>query len=410
MRTAALSNAISTKPADSVKAAMRAAVYSGNSRIAVESIPVPSVGPGEILIEVHACGICHTDLKKIEHNLLPGPRVYGHETAGMVAAVGENVDQFRTGDRVLVFHHIPCRKCFYCRKKLYAQCPLYKKVGVTAGFEPAGGGFSQYVRVMDWIVRDGVEKVPDHVSFEQASFVEPVNTCVKAVAQIDPQPDDVVCVLGQGPIGLIFTMLLKRIGCRILATDTFASRRKLALSFGASAAFDARTEPEAFEQCVRDVTDGRGADIVILAASAPGIVEQAVRCSRSGSKILLFAQTSHKERIEVSGADICMGERLLCGAYSASVDLQHESARLVFSGELPVERLISHRFGLEDIQAGIELALHPDEQSLKIVVEPQRDSDGAFGAPRNLTAMEAPGSSADLVRSGSGASHRGGHK
>ena len=419
MRTAAFSNDTSTAPAEQGATAMRAAVYSGNSRIAVESIPVPAAGPGEILIEVHACGICHTDLKKIEYNLLPGPRVYGHETAGIVAAVGDEVDQFATGDRVLVFHHIPCRKCFYCRKKLYAQCPVYKKVGVTAGFEPAGGGFSQYVRVMDWIVRDGVEKIPDNVSFERASFVEPVNTCVKAVVQIDPQADDVVCVLGQGPIGLIFTMLLNRIGCKILATDTFASRRKLAVEFGASACFDPRNESDAFEQRVRAVTDGRGADIVILAASAPGIVEQAVRCSRPGSKILLFAQTSHKERIEVSGADICMGERLLCGAYSASVDLQSESARLVFSGELPVERLISHRFGLEDIQAGIELALHPDEKSLKIVVEPQRDrperpgkKQGVLAAPGNLTEMKAPDSnSADKpVRAGGGASHRGGHK
>ncbi len=419
MRTATLTNGTETAQGVTAAAAMRAAVYSGSSKVAVESIPVPVAGPGEIVIEVHACGICHTDLKKIEYNLLPGPRVYGHETAGVVSAIGEGVGQFQPGDRVLVFHHIPCRKCFYCRKKLYAQCPVYKKVGVTAGFEPAGGGFSQFVRVMDWIVRDGVEKIPDGVSFERASFVEPVNTCVKAVVQLDPQPDDVVCVLGQGPIGLIFTMLLQRIGCQVLVTDTFSSRRTLALQFGAFASFDARHEGEAFEQRVRDVTDGRGADIVILAASAPGIVEQAVRCSRPGSKILLFAQTSHKERIEVSGADICMGERLLCGAYSASVDLQAESARLVFSGELPVEKLISHRFGLEDIEAGIELALHPDEQSLKIVVEPQRNGStrpgtrkGAVAAPRNLTEMDVRQDSVavDGVGEGRGASHKGGHK
>src|SRR5436309_3872602 len=173
---------------------MCAAVYRGESVVNVEEIPTPAIGRGEILIRVEACGICHTDLKKIEHNLLAPPRVYGHETAGVVAAVGEAVDQFRPGDRVLVFHHIPCRKCFYCRKKLYAQCPVYKKVGVTAGFEPAGGGFSQYVRVMDWIVRDGVEKIPDGVPFETAAFVEPVNTCLKAVEQCDPRRGDVVLV------------------------------------------------------------------------------------------------------------------------------------------------------------------------------------------------------------------------
>jgi len=112
---------------------MRAAVYTGESTIRVQSIPVPEIGPGEILIQVRSCGICHTDLKKIEYNLLPPPRIFGHETAGEIAAVGEDVRAFQVGDRVLVFHHIPCMQCFYCRHKLYAQCPVYKKVGVTAG-------------------------------------------------------------------------------------------------------------------------------------------------------------------------------------------------------------------------------------------------------------------------------------
>ena len=194
----------------------------------------PEIGDGEILIRVEACGVCHTDLKKIEYNLLAPPRIYGHETAGVVAHVGRNVTKFKPGDRVIVFHHIPCGNCFYCARKLYAQCPVYKKVGVTAGFEPAGGGFSQYVRVMDWIVERGVEKIPDGVPFEVAAFVEPVNTCLKAVEQCDPQPDDVVLVQGQGPIGLLFTMLLKLRGCTILATDTIPRRLELAKQCGAT--------------------------------------------------------------------------------------------------------------------------------------------------------------------------------
>jgi len=350
---------------------MQAAVYKGSGVVEVEAVPVPEIGPGEILIRVEACGICHTDLKKIEYDLLSPPRIYGHETAGVVAAVGENVTRYQPGDRVVVFHHIPCGKCFYCGKKLYAQCPVYKRVGVTAGYEPAGGGFSQYVRAMDWIVEQGVEKIPEGVSFERACFVEPVNTCLKGIKQIDPQSGDVLVILGQGPIGLIFTMMAARTGARIVATDTMAARRALALRFGAEAAFDPR-DPE-LEEAVRAMTEGRGADLAIIAASARGIVEQAVASSRPGARILLFAQTSHQERIEVSGADVCMGERTLCGSYSASVDLQRESAELVFSGALPVEHLISHRFPLSRIHDGIELALHPEEQSLKIVVQPQRD-------------------------------------
>ncbi len=351
-------------------ATMQAAVYTGESTIAVQSVPTPQVGPGELLIRVESCGICHTDLKKIEHNLLTPPRIYGHETAGVVAAVGPGVREFSEGDRVIVFHHIPCLKCFYCRHKLYAQCPVYKKVGVTAGFEPAGGGFSQYVRAMDWIVRQGVEKIPDGVSFDRACFVEPVNTCLKGVVQLDPQADDVVVILGQGPIGLLFTMLVKRSGATMVATDSMPYRREQALRFGAAAAFDP-SDPNLLER-ILEMTGGRGADLVIVAASAQGIVHQAVRYSRPGSRILLFAQTSHKERIEVSGADICVGERVIFGSYSASVDLQTVSADLVFSGDLPVEEIVSHRFPLGEIRAGIDLALHPEPKSLKIIVQPQR--------------------------------------
>ena len=349
---------------------MHAAVYRGKSVVSVEEIPTPAIGPGEVLIRVEACGICHTDLKKIEYNLLAPPRVYGHETAGVVAAVGAGVSKYRPGDRVVAFHHIPCLECFYCRRKIYAQCPVYKKVGITAGFEPAGGGFAQYVRVMDWIVERGVERIPEGVSFERATLVEPLNTCLKAVVQCDPQPEDFVAILGQGPIGLMFTMLVKRRGARIAATDAIAERLQMAARCGAEFTWDPRTVDVAAE--VKRLTGGRGADLVIVAVSARGIVDQAMACSRPGSRILLFAQTSATERIETSGADICVGERSLLGCYSASVDLQAESANLVFGGEIPVEDLISHRLPLVKIRSGIDLALHPGPKSLKIIVQPQR--------------------------------------
>lgn len=356
----------------SVPLTMHAAVYKGQSVVAVEQVPIPEIGPGEILVRVEACGICHTDLKKIEYNLLAPPRIYGHETAGVVVRTGRDVRCFVPGDRVVVFHHIPCRKCFYCERKLYAQCGIYKKVGVTAGFEPAGGGFSQYVRAMDWIVDGGVEKIPDGVSFERASFVEPVNTCLKAVVQCAPQAGELAVVIGQGPIGLLFTMLLKRTGATIVTTDTIPARRDLSRHCGALEAWDPREVDVAAE--VRRLTEQRGADLVIVAASVPGIVEQAIRFSRPGARILLFAQTSETERVDVSGAAICVGERTLFGCYSASVDLQKESADLVFSGALPVEELISHRLPLVKIRSGFDLALHPGPESLKIILQPQRCS------------------------------------
>ncbi|HUB77856.1 MAG TPA: alcohol dehydrogenase catalytic domain-containing protein [Bryobacteraceae bacterium] len=349
---------------------MHAAVYRGQGTVGVEEIPTPRIGPGEILIRVEACGICHTDLKKIEHNLLAPPRIYGHETAGVVAAAGAGVTAYRPGDRVVAFHHIPCLDCFYCHRKLYAQCPVYKKVGITAGFEPAGGGFAQYVRVMDWIAARGVERIPDGVPFERATLVEPVNTCLKAVVQCDPQPEEFVAVLGQGPIGLMFTMLVHRTGARVAATDTIPERLAVSARCGADFTWNPREVAVADE--IKKLTSGRGADLVIVAASVPGIVDQAMACSRPGARVLLFAQTSAAERIEASGADICVGERILFGCYSASVELQKESATLVFGGEMPVEELITHRLPLGKIGSGIDLALHPGPKSLKIIVQPQR--------------------------------------
>jgi L-iditol 2-dehydrogenase len=349
---------------------MQAAVYRGQGAIAVEEVPVPEIGRGEILIRVEACGICNTDLKKIAYDLLTPPRIYGHETAGVVAAVGAGVTKFQVGDRVAAFHHIPCLECFYCKRKLYAQCPVYKRVGITAGFEPAGGGFSQYVRVMDWIVERGVEKIPDGCSFERATLVEPLNTCLKAVVQCALEPDEYVLVMGQGPIGLLFTMLANRTGARIGVTDTIPERLELAARCGAQAAWNPLTAD--VPAAAKALTEGRGADVVIVAASVPGILDQAMACSRPGARVLLFAQTSATERIETSGADVCVSERTIFGCYSASVDLQAESAKLVFGGELPVEELISHRLPLGKISLGVNLALHPGPKSLKILVQPQR--------------------------------------
>src|SRR5690348_5525905 len=180
---------------------MWAGVYRGQGRVVPEEVPIPELSPGEVLVRVGACGICGTDIKKIKQGFLPPPQNFGHEIAGTVAAVGPRVRQWRPGDRVLSFHHIPCGKCFYCRQKLFSQCPTYKKVGVTSGFHPSGGGFAQYVRVMDWIAQRGMMAIPEDVSFEEAAFVEPVNTCLKAIHKARVRKQETVLVIGQGPIG-----------------------------------------------------------------------------------------------------------------------------------------------------------------------------------------------------------------
>src|SRR5258708_25263465 len=167
-----------------VPKSMTAAVYYGREDVRLETVPVPKIGHGDLLVKVHTCGICGTDLKKIATGSHSAPRIFGHETSGIVAAVGAKVNQFSPGNRVMVFHHIPCGDCFYCLHKTFAQCETYKKVGCTAGFEPSGGGFAEYVRVMDWIVEQGTERIPERISYEQACFLEPVNTCIKGIQRL----------------------------------------------------------------------------------------------------------------------------------------------------------------------------------------------------------------------------------
>jgi L-iditol 2-dehydrogenase len=346
---------------------MLAAVYRGKNDVRMETVPVPAINHGELLVRVHTSGICGTDLKKIATGSHSAPRIFGHETAGVVAAVGKDVKQFQAGDRVMVFHHIPCRRCYYCRHKTFAQCETYKKVGCSAGFEPSGGGFAEYVRVMDWIVEQGTIRIPDDVSFEQACFVEPVNTCMKGVTSLRLEPDETVLVIGQGPIGLILSVLAKRTGARVITSDLYSQRLTISESFGLGPTIDASRAD--VTQSVRELTDGRGADAVILAVGGNGLIRPAMEATRPGGRVLLFAQTVRGE-VVVDPAAICVDEKTLLGSYSASVELQEESVRFVMSREMDLVRLISHRFPLTRALEALELAAHPQPDSMKIVIQP----------------------------------------
>jgi len=350
-----------------IPATMLAAVYRGQNEVRMETVPVPEIGAGELLVRVHTCGICGTDLKKIATGSHSAPRIFGHETSGVVAAVGKDVKTFQPGDRVMVFHHIPCRQCYYCRRRTFAQCETYKRVGCTAGFEPSGGGFAEYVRVMDWIVREGTVRIPERVSFEQACFVEPVNTCLKGIYALRLEPDETVLVIGQGPIGLILSVLAKRTGARVITSDLYSQRLTISESFGLGLTIDASSTDVL--QKVRELTDGRGADAVILAVGGNGLIRPAMDATRPGGRVLLFAQTVHGE-VVVDPAAICVDEKTLLGSYSASVELQEESVRFVVGREMDLQRLISHRFPLSGGVEALELAAHPHPDSMKVVIQP----------------------------------------
>jgi len=347
---------------------MQAAVYRGVNDVRMETVPVPQIGAGELLIRVHTCGICGTDLKKISSGSHSAPRIFGHETAGVIAATGAGVSKFKIGDRVMVFHHIPCRECYYCRNKVFSQCPVYKKVGVTAGYEPSGGGFSEYVRVMDWIVANhGVIRIPDDVSYEQASYIEPVNTVMKGIETLRLQPGESVLVIGQGPIGIMMGVLAQKAGARVITSDLFNQRLTIGRQFGLTNTIDA-SSAETVER-TRGFTEGRGADAVILAVAGNSLIRPAMDAARPGGRILLFAQTQRSEAT-IDSAAVCVDEKALLGSYSASVDLQEESARFVFSRQMDLESLYSHRFPLSHAVEALNLAAHPKPETMKIAIQP----------------------------------------
>ena len=357
-----------------IPATMQAAVYRGVNDVRVETVPVPEIGVGEILVRVHTCGICGTDLKKISTGSHSAPRIFGHETSGVIATVGKNVRNFQPGDRVMVFHHLPCGQCFYCQHKTFAQCETYKKVGCTAGFEPAGGGFAEYVRVLDWIVEKGTVSIPDGISYEQACFVEPVNTCLKGIETLRLNSGEIVLVIGQGPIGIILGRLAKRAGATVVTTDLHPQRLTISKTFGLGTVIDAsRADPV---KTVRELTDGRGADAAILAVGGNGLIRSAMDAVRPGGRVLLFAQTARGEAT-IDPAAVCVDEKTLLGSYSASVELQEQSVGFVMDREMDLDRLISHRFSLADSVEALHLAAHPQPDSMKVVIQPGSSWEGS---------------------------------
>lgn len=345
---------------------MKAAVYHGKNDLRLEDVAVPEPGAGEMLVRVDACGICPTDLKKIQKGYLAGPRVFGHEIAGTVAALGPGTSRWREGQRVVVHHHVPCGACFYCARKAYAQCAHYKRNGTTAGFEPSGGGYSEYVRVMDWIVERGVVAIPDGVLAEEAAFVEPVNTCLKAVEKAAVAPGETVLVVGQGPIGLLLMQLSRAAGAAVLVSDPLPERRALSRALGADEVLDAAQD---VREAARRATGGRGVDCALVAAGVPAALRLALEATRPAGRVLSFAATSPGETAEVDLGLLTTAEQDILTAYSSSIDIQEKAAELVFSRRVRVRELVSHRFPIARAEEAFALALSPAPGTLKVVLQ-----------------------------------------
>jgi L-iditol 2-dehydrogenase len=345
---------------------MRAGVYREKGVVRVEEVAVPEVGDGEVLIKVAACGVCGTDIKKIFQGYVEPPQILGHELAGTVVAIGRGVGKWKLGDRVMSFHHIPCEECFYCKNRQFSQCKQYKSTGLTGGFTPNGGGFGEYVKAMAWVAERGVVALPDNVSFEEATFIEPINTIVKAVQKARVAAGESVLIVGCGPIGLQLLMVAKTVGARIYTSDPIAPRRAKSLELGAVESFDP-ISGKLLEE-LRARTGGRGADAVLVAVAHPAVVVEALAAARPGGRVLLFAANDPVTKIEFPAAAVGIDEKEILGSYSAAVDIQESAAALVLEKKLPVMKIVTHRFPLARIQEGLELAARPTEESLKVLI------------------------------------------
>ena len=353
----------------SIPERMLAVIYHGQNDMRLETVAVPGIGAGELLVRIHTCGICGTDLKKISTGSHSAPRVFGHEMSGVVVARGAGVRKFAEGDRVMVFHHIPCGHCYYCERKVFSQCPVYKRVGTTAGFgEPSGGGFAEYIRVMDWIVDRGVIAIPDAVSFAQASHIEPVNTVWKGIQTLAVEKGETILVIGQGPIGLMLGVLAQRAGANVITSDLFPQRLTIGERYGLNGGRWTRPSGDVV-QAIRERTGGRGADAVILAVGGSSLIRTAIDAARFGGRILLFAQTVRGE-VSIDPASVCVDEKTLLGSYSASVELNEEVAGVCLQRRDGSGGLYSHRFPLAQSLEALKLAAHPQPDTMKIAIQP----------------------------------------
>ena len=353
---------------------MKAQVFRGVNQLCYEEVPTPSIEPDEVLVQVQVVGLCQSDIKKIRYPLYEPPRIFGHETAGTIAAVGEAVKDWQVGQRVVVMHHIPCMHCGYCLNDNFSMCEVYKNITTTAGFAPSGGGFADYVKVPGHIVQHGgLIPIPDDISFEQASFVEPTNCCLKAVEKAQIKPGQTVLITGAGPIGLMFIMLVKYFGGRAITTDLLPSRIEKALSVGAEAAFDAR-DPELASK-VQALTGGMGVDTALLAVPSEKAFFQALDCTRKGGKILFFAEFPDEVEIPINPNILYRREIDLMGSYSSSYRVQALATDIVFNRRIDVDALISDRYPLQQLADAVERAIAPTPETYKILIYPSNSKE-----------------------------------
>ncbi len=344
---------------------MRVAMYYNNRDVRLEEMPLPRIGPGELLVKVIASGICGSDVMEW-YRIQKAPLVLGHEIAGEIVAVGDGLKGYQTGDRVFVSHHIPCNTCHYCLRGYHTACETLH----TTNYDP--GGFAEYIRVPALNADRGVFILPDEVSFEQGAFVEPLACVLRGQRLAALRPGQCVLVLGSGISGLLHILLARALGAgRIIATDVREYRIGKALEFGADVALHAGND---IPRRVREI-NGRLADLVIVCTGALPVFVQALQSVDRGGTVLCFAPTEPDIQLPVPINDFWRNEIKLMPSYGNAPLDALEAIELIRARRVPVERMITHRLGLEETGLGFQLVASAGE-SLKVIIEPHRPPRG----------------------------------
>ncbi len=336
---------------------MRAAVLQGGGRVAPGEWPRPAVGAGDLLLRVRGCGLCGSDIAKIVAPDTRGPVVLGHEVVGDVVEAGDGVAGFVVGDRVVAAHHVPCGECHYCRRGSESMCRSFK----ASNLDP--GGFAEYVRVPPANVRHATFRIPDHLTDEEASFVEPLACCLRAVDRARVEPGDTVVVVGLGSIGCLFVQLLVRAGAAVVGADPLFARAVLARALGARVTGDAETAAGA----ARELSDGRGADHVVITGGGADVLPWAAALAREGGTLHFFAG-GPGDSLPLPLGTLYHRELTVTSTYSSSPATLARAFWLLAAGKVEVEQLITHRLPLEQLAEGVELMRR--REALKVYVTP----------------------------------------
>jgi len=341
---------------------MRVAMYYNNQDVRIEEMPVPDIGPGELLVKVMASGICGSDVMEW-YRRKKAPLVLGHEIAGVIVKKGDRVRAYTEGQRVFVSHHIPCNTCRYCLSGNHTACETLH----TTNFFP--GGFAEYLRVPELNVDRGVFILPDEISFDQGTFIEPLACVIRGQRVARLQPGQSVAVLGSGISGLLHIALAKARGAgRIIATDINERRLEAAKKFGADSSVHARDD---VPSRIKELNDGRFADLVIVCAGALSVFEQALKSVDRGGTVLCFAPTEPGVHLSVPVNDFWRNGITLLPSYGGSPADIAVAIELVRARRVPVEGMITHRLPLEQAGLGFKLVAGAGE-SIKVVLQPHK--------------------------------------